>query len=283
MSTYTNNNNAIDFSSIQGPQGPVGYSGSVGPIGPTGEDGVIQGPQGQPDLIRTDISFSGGEISESGNLPAPGLPYRLIKEGKIRFVGSFVYDKQEGVRTGTSIVKVLVSATSETRGDVEIGLCLNGNKPDSNGETRIAHTKAVVSGTGVPQDATIVQVNRVSSSIAIDQYDTISLWAYIKPTDAEMQSVIDGMLNDPDVTTAEATYYIDETYRRPYDMSTPDAFYWALLNDYNIKNTDIPPSQRAQMQTTLQNYLNSLAPNVSLPAIEEEKLGTLKVHYLQIL
>ena len=280
MSTYTNNNNAIDYSSIQGPQGPTGYTGAVGPQGATGATGTVTGPDGQPDSIRTDISFSGG--TSGPGITSSGLPYRLIKEGKIRFVGSFGFDKQVEVRTALATAKVLISATSETGGDVEIGLCLNGNRPDGTGETRIAIKEITVSGTGLPQDATIVQLDRVSGN-TINQYDTVSLWAYIKPTADEMQIIIDGMANDPGVSTAQATYYIDETYVRPYDMSTPDPFYWALLEDYNIKNTYIPGAQVVQMQDTLQAYIDSLDPNVSLPSIDEEKLGILKVHYLQIL
>ena len=282
MSTYTNNNNAIDYSSIQGPQGLIGYTGAVGPQGATGATGTVTGPDGQSDSIRTDISFSGGKAPlRTPSLLNP-LPYRLIKEGKIRFVGSFGFDKQVEVRTAAATAKVLISATSETGGDVEIGLCLNGNRPDGTGETRIAIKEITVSGTGLPQDATIVQLDRVAGT-TINQYDTVSLWAYIKPTADEMQIITDGMENDPGVSAAQATYYIDETYVRPYDMLSPDPFYWALSEDYNIKNTYIPGAQVTQMQDTLQIYIDSLDPNVSLPSIDEEKLGILKVHYLQIL
>ena len=279
MSTYTNNNNAIDYSSIQGPQGLIGYTGAVGPQGATGAIGTVTGPDGQPDQIRTDISFSGG--TSNLGIVSSGLPYRLIKEGKIRFVGSFGFDKQVEVRTAAATAKVFISATSETGGDVEIGLCLNGNRPDGTGETRIAIKEITVSGTGLPQDATIVELDRVSGN-TINQYDTVSLWAYIKPTAEEMQIIIDGM-DDSGISAAQATYYIDETYVRPYDMLSPDPFYWALLEDYNIKNTYIPGAQVAQMQDTLQIYIDSLDPNVSLPSIGEEKSGILKVHYLQIL
>jgi len=277
MSTFTNTPNAISFSDIQGPQGPIGYTGAAGATGAAGSQGV-QGISGGDGIVRTDIAFSGGI---SGSV---GQNFRTIDEGKIRLVGSCVFGEQAEITSiGSTEIKVLVNAATQTGEPTEIGLVLNCNIPDvSNGETRLATAVTTVSGSGATADNTIVTLTLTPNTL-INLVDTLSLWAYIKPTQAEMDNTLNYLTNLISPDTGDSIYtadqilkYKEKTYIEPYEY-TSDALWLALRNDYNTLNDSIPAAQQLSILQAAQED-----DEIILPVYNDMPEGKLKVYYLQL-
>lgn len=280
MATYTDNNNAVSLSSLQGLPGPGGSTGLGGTTGPAGAIGS-QGPLGTPNLLRTDIAFSGASNSSC----------RKITEGGLQWVGSCLFNLQADLITSASTeVKVLSRAFSAGADgeNVEVGFVLNCDKPATNGETILASGTAMISGSGLERDSTIVQLT-LSSNTFTNQTDNVSLWAFIKPTFSEMNDVETYLtdLVDPDTGVAiyssgQITRYIEATYIYPYRITTSNL--WLMLkNNYNTINKYI--------DTNTQNtYLaQELAEATYLANVdggpinyEEEATGVLNIYYLQI-
>jgi hypothetical protein len=280
MATYTDNNNTVSLSSLQGLPGPGGSTGLGGATGPTGVAG-LQGPSGTPNLLRTDIAFSGASNSSC----------REVKEGKLQWVGSCAFNLQADLITSASTeVKVLSRAFSgaDAGENVEVGFVLNCDKPATNGETILASGTAMISGSGLERDSTIVQLT-LSANTFTNQLDNVSLWAFIKPTIPEMNDVTTYLTNltDPDTgvaiySSAQITRYIEATYIYPYRMTTSNL--WLMLkNNYNTINKYIDTNTQ---NTYLAQEIAEAAyfANVDGGPIQyhEEATGVLNVYYLQI-
>ncbi len=278
MATYTDNNNTIALQDLKGPQGPAGSTGPAGATGSAGDQGLT-GPQGAPNLIRTDITFSGKQT-----------PCMQITEGGFRFVGSCGFHKQsELIASGSTDVKVLVNAISQPGTPVEIGLALNANIPASDGNTIIASAVTTVSGSGIEADTTIVPLTLTSSAF-ISQEDTLSLWAYIKPTQAEMEDTLaylSGLIDDDTglnvYSSTQVTAYKEQVYEYPYRMTTSN-LWLTLKNDYDIINKSIAVSAQNDY---LDQEASEAAYFANIPggpiSYSEQVEGKLNVYYLQIL
>lgn len=273
MSTYTDNNNTIDFNLIAGPTGPIGYTGAQGSPGLQGDPGS-QGPPGASDHLSTDIQYSGS--TDNGGM-------RTIEEGSIQLVGSCIFGKQEDLKiSGSTNVKVLVRAKSRTGQPSEIGLVLNGNIPDSNGETRIAEAHVSVPATGMEKDSTIVTLDLIPHTLSNIE-DVLSLWAYIKPTKEERMDQLAYLSNIvPPYSIGSIQNWKYENFTKPY-YTTPNRLWFALRNTYNTVNNAIPGGVAAQwlLDIAAQDAANWVPyqPQIVYNPLKE---GLLLVSYLQI-
>lgn len=273
MSTYTDNNNTIDFNLIAGPTGPIGYTGAQGSPGPQGNPGS-QGPPGASDHLSTDIQYSGS--TDNGGI-------RTIDEGGIQLVGSCIFGKQADLRaSGSTNVKVLVRAKSRTGQPSEIGLVLNGNIPDSNGETRIAAAYVSVPGTGWETDSAIVTLDLIPHTLS-NVEDVLSLWAYIKPTKQERMDQL-AYLNavDPPYSIGSIQNWKYETFTKPY-YTTPARLWFALRNTYNTENDALPGGVAVQWLLDIVNQdAANMVPGQPQVVYSPKKVARLLVNYLQI-
>jgi len=278
MATYTDNNNTIALQDLKGPQGPAGSTGPVGATGSAGDQGLTGG-QGPPNLIRTDITFSGRTT-----------PCRRIKEGAFRFVGSCGFDKQaELIASGSTDIKVLLRGFTQPGSPTEIGLALNTNIPASDGNTILASTTTTVSGSGIEADTTIVSLTLTSSAF-ISQEDTLSLWAYIKPTHQEMEDTLAYLSNLVDADTGLSIYtndqitaYKEQFYEYPYRMTTSN-LWLTLKNDYDIINEGINDVIKTAYLAQEAAEAIHFAEIPGGPIVYNEQVqGKLNVYYLQIL
>jgi len=273
MSTQTDNNNAISFSSIQGPTGPIGYTGPVGDPGIQGPVG-IDGIPGPSDHISTDIAFSGSD--SNGGI-------RTIDEGGIRLVGSCIFGKQADLRVSASTnVKVLVRVQTPSRQPAEIGLVLNGNIADAAGETRLATKIITVPGTGYEKDSQIVTLTLTSNTL-INTEDIISLWAYVKPSQEYMSQALSYLTNlDPPPSIGALQNWKYETYIQPYLIS-PARLWLALNTIYNTENSTVASSQTTQWLADIAaEDADNISPGLGTITYDPKGKATLLVNYLQI-